>query len=290
MGSKMADVCKHPQGPQSQPPNYPAPPAYNYHADYNTRSNYDYSATIPRTSPSPGRTLLFPPRLVYNTSWVSSTSHLGPSKEEPLFAVQHPSKLVGCFSRGEMTLRDGGDKHAPAIASVGPEKGSKMRRSMISIKPRPGDDRKGNLDVSMSGSCRTTQRFTLPADPSVGRGAETFEWRTSHGDEVKDLSGGFNWGWKLVRLDGPPVVPGQHRDTRGYTSDGKEVVAVGAHPRMFHKNPEFSFLGAGARGELGEVFEIAAVMGFLRIYDLAQQQAAGAAASSSASSSVAISV
>ncbi|KAK4502026.1 hypothetical protein PRZ48_007837 [Zasmidium cellare] len=62
---------------------------------------------------------------------------------------------------------------------------------------------------------------------------EKFEWRLSHGKEVKDLDK-WSWGWKLVRLDGPvlsqPSGSSSKREDRdhGLTSDGKEVVAVWA--------------------------------------------------------------
>lgn len=278
-------------------PNH-APPPYDNASQYSDHtlsypdqhSQYDDQYNPQKyPSSSPGTTIRFPTQMVFDSSWVSSTSYLGPTKDEHMFAVQGPSKLLSCcFSRGGVKLLDGTDKLSTPIASVGPEKGSKLRRTMIRVAPKQGAADQNHLEIVMSGDWRSTHPFTLPL--GEGRPTEQFEWRSSRGKEVKGLAGSFNFGWKLVRLDGPVVVPGQVDGTKGYTSDGKEVVAVGGQQRLSRKHPDFMFMGAGARGELGETFEIVAVMGFLRLRELAaQQQAAASGSSSSASTSVAIS-
>lgn len=243
-----------------------APPAYegnkNNGSIVNKTNYYEQSrshASHNSHRPS-GTTIRFPPKFICHIKLFSTVSYIGASKETPRFAVQAPSRLVNCFGLGHITLRDGLDKNSPPIATVGVEPGSFFRRSLIRV---------GNLEISMSGDWGRTHEFTLPLGNGV---VERFEWRHSRGDEVRELSGGFNYGWKLVRLDGPVVVPGQQDWFKSYTSDGKEVVAVGAHPRFLNKSPEFGFVGTGARGELGETFEIVAVMGFLRLYELSVQQ------------------
>ncbi|KAJ4252865.1 hypothetical protein NW762_010771 [Fusarium torreyae] len=241
-----------------------APPSYdNYRLD-----SEEFNAPSQISSQPKGSTIKFPPKLIFNVRWLSTTSFLGPTKDEPLFAVRTPNKLTHCMGRGQILLRDGLDKLSPAIASVGPEKGSFLTRSLIRVAPKPCATNQEHVEISMSGDWTRRHEFSLRLDSGK---TERFEWRNSRGDEVRNLSGGYSFGWKLVRLDSTPVIPGSPGTSWGYTSDGKEVVAVGAHPRFFHKSPEFTFLGAGACGDLGETFEIVAVMGFLRLYELAVQ-------------------
>lgn len=225
--------------------------------------------------------------MVFNTAWISSTSTLGPTKEEPMFQVQTPSR-INCFGNKHTILKDGLDKLAAPLASVGKEKGNGWRKShsLIQVSGRGGGP---DLSIRMENDYSNTHPFTMPI-----HGQETrFEWRnTSGGAEIKNLSGGYNWGWKLVRLDGPYSLPGGRSEfPEGFTSDGKEIVAVAAHPKLFKKNPEFMFLGSGARGEMGQEFEVVALMGFLRLYDLyvQQQMAASNAAAASSSSAAAAS-
>ncbi|KEY72678.1 hypothetical protein S7711_10224 [Stachybotrys chartarum IBT 7711] len=259
---------------------YP-PPAYE-----NNRNSFaisDISSNDYEYDPK-NTTYKIPPKLIYDAAWVSTTSYLGTSKDQRLFAVETPSRLINCFGLGKIILRDGTDKLSTPLASVATEKGSKLRRSLIRVAPKPGAANQGYLEVSMSGDWSSKHEFEMP----IGDGTlERFEWRSSRGEQVREVSGGFNFGWKLVRLDGPPAQPGSGKN---YTSEGQEVVAVGAHPRLFHKRPQFSLLGSGARGELGETFEIVALMGFLRLYELSMQQSAingNAAAAASTSAAVA---
>jgi len=273
-----------------QPPPYP-PPSYHtgsekldlQEKDFLT-SHFNNTNGAPPTGSGP---LLFPPHLVYDTAWVSSVSHLGPSKEQPQFAVVTPNRMLGCFNRGCIVLHSTTDKESAPIASVKREKGSKWRRSQITVAPRPGAANGQEQIITMHGCSSSKQEFSI----TVGDGlaTERFEWRSSHGDEVKALSGGFNFGWKLCRLDGPTIAPGSvDTSNGGYSSDGKEIVAVGIQPRLFKKNPEFRFLGTGLTGQLGETFEIVAIMGFIRLCELASQEAAGASSSSSSSAAVAV--
>lgn len=272
-----------------QPPTY-APPSYHPGSQpaYD-ESKLQFTDQVPPqyASSAGGRNILFPEKLVYDTAWVSSTSYLGPSKEEPLYAVVTPNRMFGCFNRGGITLNSTTDKESAPIASVKLEKGSKYRRSLITVAPRPGAaDEKQEMVIRMHGCSSSRQEFEVPL--GAGLPTERFEWRSSRGDEVKELSGGFNFGWKLVRLDGPPIVPGTvDTSNGGYSSDGKEIVAVGIQARLLKRNPEFQFLGTGATGQLGETFEIVAIMGFLRLCELASQEAAAGAAGASSSSSAA---
>lgn len=255
---------------------YAVPPPY---APSSPNAQFYSPAPSMSSRTSTGTTIKFPRKFLYHYRWFSSTSYLGPSKEEPLFVVKTPNKMI-CIRRKEIIIQDGIDKLNPPLASVGPEKGSKGTRSMIRVAPKPGAPKDDCLEISMSGDYSLTHKFTLPLEN--GR-VERFEWRNTKGDEVRELSGGFNLGWKLVRMDGPVIVPDETNRGKGYTSDGKEVVAVGAHPRWFKSSPQFEFLGCGARGELGETFEVVAVTSFVRLYELhVQQQTMNSAAASSA--------
>lgn len=107
--------------------------------------------------------------------------------------------------------------------------------------------------------------FTVPVHNSVSKpNLEKFEWRVSHGKEVEDLNQ-RSWGFKLVRLESSPPPNGSSSSSSsseyGYTSDGKEVVAVWAANSQFSKNKlgKFQFMGSGAKGLLGEAWAIMAV-------------------------------
>jgi hypothetical protein len=246
----------------------PPPPAYDQvYANYGhaSPSSPSSSASSSSSRGGAGRTIRFPERLVYNPAMVSTNSTLGPSKDEPRYLVQTRSKMINCFGLGDLVLRDGTDKLAPPIASVGNEKGSKKRRSLIRLAARDNANETA-LEVSMDGDYRSTKSFMMPL--ANGYPAK-FEWRQSRSEEVTRLNGSrmpCNGGWKLVRVAAKPSQPGDP-----VSSEGDEVVAIGAKPRTFHRSPEFAFVGAGARGELGENFEIVAVMSFLRLYELYMQ-------------------
>lgn len=109
---------------------------------------------------------------------------------------------------------------------------------------------------------KTTYSFSIEVEtgfPAAGGGGggalrrEGFEWRASHGDEVKELER-CSRGWKLVRLHGEADGIGGTRAVRdvGTTSDGKEVVAVfGDCMGWRTKVAKFRFLGTAAAGQLG---------------------------------------
>lgn len=104
---------------------------------------------------------------------------------------------------------------------------------------------------------------------------EDFEWRNSHGDEIKAV-GGRTYGWKLVRLSS------RTGEGVGSTSDGLEVVAVVAQNATWSmsKSANIAFLGSGLNGNMGERWELAALLsGLLLWYKnyMAQAAAAGAA-------------
>ncbi|KAJ5734984.1 uncharacterized protein N7483_000109 [Penicillium malachiteum] len=112
---------------------------------------------------------------------------------------------------------------------------------------------------------------------------EIFEWRSSGGKEVEEIATGYRYGWKLVRVSGPNSGSGGPRKKRdfGFTSDGLDIVAVATHnpSRCMDKALRFSFMRTGLTGELGEGWEIMAVVSALQLwYWRAQEIAARRAA------------
>ncbi|KAE8317323.1 hypothetical protein BDV41DRAFT_573018 [Aspergillus transmontanensis] len=111
---------------------------------------------------------------------------------------------------------------------------------------------------------RMSPTFSIAVDGS-GKDAsyEQFEWRSSHGKEIKERAGHTS-GWKLVRLSETVSEAGGSRSHRamGCSSDGKEIVAVIAHNASWSlsKGFKFAFVGSGLTGVLGERWEIMTLM------------------------------
>ncbi|PKS08065.1 hypothetical protein jhhlp_006677 [Lomentospora prolificans] len=127
----------------------------------------------------------------------------------------------------------------------------------------------------------------------AGRRLERFEWRRSHGQEVKSV-GQSSWGWKLVRLgaggaeaDDQVNYDDEGPLTRnGLTSDGKEVVAVWADSnswKSISKVGELQFLSSGASGELGIRWSLMALMSCLCMWQKMMQNSVASSAAAVAS-------
>ncbi|KAI6780090.1 uncharacterized protein J7T54_004222 [Emericellopsis cladophorae] len=241
---------------------------------YSPASSADLSAPSSLSS-APGTTLKLPQSFWLDYRWHSSTSFIGAEKGERDFAVTVPSRM-NCFAHRAITLRDGSAKDSPALVSVKGQKGSLGRRSVISL-PSMGEEDPGQDIVGAFGPGGSSKGFDVTLENGT---VEHFEWRRSMGDEVKNLASGCQ-GWKLVRMDSPYTLAGGKEDfPPGYTSDGREVVAAAAYPKMFRNSPRFEFLGSGARGEMGVRFELVAAISFVRMYEIAMEQASAGSASS----------
>lgn len=190
-------------------------------------------------------TLRFPPSFVFYSKLWTSTSYIGTNKDSNLFAVDTGTRF-NLRPRKQIVLYDGPNKSSPILAFAEPEKGNTSTRCLVSIMV-PRDSKAFNL--IMTGNRIHSLRFSIPIDGAD----EDFEWRCSTGSETELLSQRFDRGWSLIRLG----------DAR------QEVVAVGSQPRSWRKLAPFGFVSAGATGELGEVFEIVAVISYLRLYTLA---------------------
>lgn len=108
-----------------------------------------------------------------------------------------------------------------------------------------------------------TFEVTVGRDAHMGR----FEWPNSRGEEVKDLRPDRG-GWKLVSMAGRS--PTAREPSKGFTSDGFEVVAVVAWniTKSMTKGMKFSFVGRGATGQFGETWEAVVVLMLLQLYEL----------------------
>ena len=213
-------------------------------------------------------TAKLPPFLTQIHSLSLSSLHLGTHNKDKRYHVKQSSK--------EIVLRDGPTKSDTVLAQVTSlEQGTAYGKSVIHV-PRPHGEEP--LSLVMPGDHSNRQPFSL----RVGKEnrLEHFEWRQSQGNEVEEV-GQTKWhgyGWKLVRLTADDDVAGRggRRESRdfGFTSDGREIVAACAYTNRFWRGPDFSFLGTGLTGTLGEEFEIVAVVTFLRIMFLQAMRAA----------------
>lgn len=212
----------------------------------------------------------FPPRLNSYGKWSSSGFHLGPSENEKLFAASFDS---GWFrSKAPVTIHDGPtDKHS-VLSTISPFRGASNMQCTLTVFPNIGSSLGEPLEIQCCYSHATWRdaryRFTMPAtSKSSGKDhvqPETFEWRATEGDEMREVCGGrTSRGWKLVRVHGPEAGEGGRRGARdhGFASDGAEVVAVSAyHPGWsMSKGLVFAFMGTGLTGRLGAEWEVAAV-------------------------------
>ncbi|KAI1030642.1 hypothetical protein LB505_004125 [Fusarium chuoi] len=210
---------------------------------------------------------------------------------EPIYTVHFVNDLYG-----DIILHNGPSIDSPALAASG-RQSSWRGDYLIRLPPISGNAPQEEMLYDESGL-----RLCFCFDIQVGHGpdqrVERFEWRRSRGAEVMSV-GLSSWGgYKLVRLDSTNTKEEYHSSKgdlhhsstngEGYTSDGKEVVAVWASTSSFQSGSdvgEFHFRGSGATGELGQLWALMAVMSCMSIWQKVQgnaQAARGAAAASGA--------
>lgn len=240
----------------------------------------------------------FPPTFNIYFSWKSmSKFHIGTSREAQSFIV---ASHWGWYARKPpITIYNGLSTDDPILVQAGPIKAKMSQECTITVPSRPDrpapplELKAGYIYESWKDS---RYRFNIRV-PSRGNDAdgkalapqdETFEWRTSSGEEVRAPNGGsrMSSGWKLVWVTGPEAGEGGKRKERelGFTSDGREVVAVAAHNTMgksITKPLRFAFMGTGLTGTLGEDWEAVAVATALQLWWMYQMTNAAAAASAS---------
>ncbi|KAI8948681.1 hypothetical protein F4801DRAFT_442961 [Xylaria longipes] len=237
--------------------------------------------------------LKFPPTLnAYVPMAFTRTFHLGEKKEAPSFAVRMHS---GFTKNPELVLYNGPIDKDPILATAAHESLWKSRTTLLTVPAREGvlhDSESQSVKMSCHWSLKH-QTYTFTADVGVGKETrrEEFEWRSSHGNEVKELDG-YKWGWKLVRLSSEPLGSGGgDRATRasGSTSDGLEVVAVWAHNNSMSmtKAFKFQFMGSALNGMLGERGAALALISALRIWSLELNTATASSSAASAGAAAA---
>ncbi|TIC95881.1 hypothetical protein CH35J_007860 [Colletotrichum higginsianum] len=111
--------------------------------------------------------------------------------------------------------------------------------------------------IGFGGRERSAVAFQIEINGSL----EMFQWRPSHGNEVKMIAGWAS-GWKLVRMR-PPCRSNSRgapkKRGKGFAGDGKEVVAVIATTMSSTRDFTFAFMGSGLDGSMGGAWATTAV-------------------------------
>ncbi|KAI4860534.1 hypothetical protein F4820DRAFT_452842 [Hypoxylon rubiginosum] len=228
------------------------------------------------------------PRLkaYFPKGYVIEKFYLGEDAHDFKYTVSNNS--IDRKTKALMSLHDGPTEDSPAIATIhSPMTRDPINEVKITVQlPSHGysaEREKTTITLfilRLIGHTRYAFR-TKVGQPATAR-VEKFEWRPSHGNEVRTIHPSA-YGCKLVRVgqEGPGGGEGGARKTRqsGETSDGKEVVAVwgtthGLVPSVLvpTKKPfTFQLCGSGKTGELGEEFSIFALMTALQLYTMTEQ-------------------
>ncbi|OAA37077.1 hypothetical protein BBO_07776 [Beauveria brongniartii RCEF 3172] len=235
---------------------------------------------------------------LYYKPWSMRTYHIGPHADQPVFSLELHSGLLS--SRPFLILlatahRDGLFKGHAAITLLEPPLTEKLtvhtRRLSFSF---PISSSSGGGGGGGGGGKGTTN-----APP---RRRQDFEWRYSHGKEVRALDR-WGQGWKLVHLEsddggreggsgggGSSSSSSEGKTTtttrrmerpHGETSDGRPVVAVLADNSKWSRTKlaRFHFVGAGATDEFGEAWALYVTMTALRIWEMMMMNAGAAGGS-----------
>ncbi|RSL74168.1 hypothetical protein CEP53_000517 [Fusarium sp. AF-6] len=162
-------------------------------------------------------------------------------------------------------LYDGPDASCPVLATA---KGiGKWKKDFRVCLPSFPGETLGIREELLRSCTVSTKRETYWFGMQVGEDqpVERFEWRQSRGREVKSM--GARAGWKLVRLGGGLQGLAEENGTQGSASDG-EIVAVWARDDSWspYKIGEMRFLGSGATGEFGRLWELMVVVSFVCIW------------------------
>ncbi|ENH75056.1 hypothetical protein FOC1_g10010442 [Fusarium oxysporum f. sp. cubense race 1] len=191
--------------------------------------------------------------------------HLEEPDREPLYSISLPAGWYG-----QMLLHDGPSSDSPILAGAEPE--GKWRVDYGILLPSvPEYESSGREILRRKNTMKDRYWFGMQVGRGADRHVERFEWRRSHGSEVKSV-GESRYGWKLVRLGHGAEEPndGNPNDEpdrgNGITNDGHEVVAVWAGSgdwKSMHKIGTFQLVGSGATSELGMQWKIMALMSCL---------------------------
>lgn len=253
-------------------------------------------------------------RIAYKSSWKKYACfarvdlEAGAPNAEPMYIISLSKGLYG-----DITLHSGTSNESPPLAT---SSRIKQYRDDYQIT-LPSFSGHGVHEETLRRPKGLKGHFwfgCLVGDGTEQR-VERFEWRRSRGAEVRSV-GQSSWGgYKLVRLGSTDtkedytsseedLPKGSSRISssssnsnsgEGYTSDGKEIVAVWGNASCWKTMSgvgEFQFRGSGATGELGNMWALMAVMSCMSIWQKVQRDnaTAGTSASSSSSSAAAAAV
>lgn len=221
-------------------------------------------------------------RVAYKKSSLSElVLLLSEPDSEPTYCLSVPAGWWGA-----LRLHDGNSPNGTPLVHAKPN-GKWKKDYAITLPSFPGYNNTSGAEI-LRYVMKRRERYWFGLQ--VGQGAqqhiERFEWRRSHGSEVKAV-GGWSYGWKLVRLkEGTPEDAqsgGEEPDrANGFTSDGREVVAVWADTssiKSMSRVGEFQLLGSGRSGELGMNWQLMAMMSCMCIWQREMQTSTMAAAS-----------
>ncbi|KAE8353776.1 hypothetical protein BDV28DRAFT_132413 [Aspergillus coremiiformis] len=256
----------------------PSPPPYSEHETrVPTEHVPQYEAPHWNTSTGDSTRLQaatkkFPPALNGYFQWRNLTRefHLGPAGSEKLFSMS--LQVEHRKSKQTMILRNGPTEQDPPLALMESDAYLRAKPVTITILPQTGSHESPIVEPfeGFVPYKRISPTFSI-AVGGTGKDAhcEKFQWRSSHGKEIKEL-GGYSSGWKLVRLSHTVGETSASRSERtvGCSSDGREIVAVVAHNASWSltKGFRFAFLGSGLTGILGEDWETMAVITAVHIW------------------------
>ncbi|KAI0203361.1 hypothetical protein F4808DRAFT_418431 [Astrocystis sublimbata] len=218
----------------------------------------------------------------YYAGAFTKTFYIGEKKDAPSFAARIHSGLT---KNPELVVYNGpSDKEDAIWATANQQSVWKAKNTIITIPALEGvphDDERQTITMACNWNLKhATCNYTADVGSGKKTRREEFEWRSSHGKELKEL-GGYKWGWKLVRLSNDPFSTGGDRESRatGSTSDGQEVVAVWAHNNSLSMSKafKFKFLGSALDGTLGERGAVLALISALRIWSIEVNASAAAA-------------
>lgn len=269
------------------------PPPYTEHDPQSAAQapQYEIPSHTACGSTSTPATAKFPPAMNGYFQWkLTTTFHLGPTADKKLYAVSTPANVFN--NKPTIVLHDGPTNKHPVMATAQSDRWGRSRPIAITLPPRPGSQHQGSIVEQIPGGplkhFSPSHMFEISVGPK-GTSRERFEWRKSHGNEVKKLVG-FSYGWKLVRLTGPVNNVAESRKERalGYTSDGLEIVALIAHNASWSmtKGFRFAFMGAGLTGTMGENWEIVVVISALQLWFIDVQGISDTAAATDVATSL----
>ncbi|KAF4976372.1 hypothetical protein FZEAL_6948 [Fusarium zealandicum] len=215
----------------------------------------------------------------YKKSWTKILALLGEPDSDPIYSVSLPGGWYG-----DLIFHDGPDDEQPELARATRE--GKWGADFSIALPQIPDAGSSNGRETLRYKVGRRERYWFGME--VGEGAnrhiERFEWRRSHGKDIKSV-GQSSWGWKLVRIGGGTQKEADSgsddEQTRkdGFTSDGKEIVAVWADAKSWKgvsKVGEFQLRGSGATGELGTQWALMAIVSYMCMWQKTMQSATSA--------------